>query len=225
MKSWFSPTTVSQVLAKDHFSKWLEKRGYKYYYDFSKCLFKKDTYYSFNGDGLNNPKKIIRIRSENSMVITDNEDIDICKVSQSDFAAPADTFLTVKKKSTDTNGIETNEEYECALNEDTLSTVSLVLDIANFKPYFNKEKSSISFYVSRVSDNKILHCEIVAVNGIGPLLEVEAITPDSPEEHTTDGKCETVEEARELLKDFFLKVFGIMEFEKRTWPEIIKDFS
>ena len=114
----------------------------------------------------------------------------LCKISPTDFKSPARTYLTVKERHTDESGIETNEEYESILdNIETKNTLTKVLEIANFKPYFTKSKGSISFYVNRTSDNKKLHCEIVAVNGLGPLLEVEVFAPASQYDIVEDYMC------------------------------------
>lgn len=81
--------------------------------------------------------------------------------------------------------------------------------------------------VKRTSDNKKLHCEIVAVNGLGPLLEVEVFAPASQYDIVEDYMCGSVADAKELLKEFFWKVVQINEdgLEKRPWPDIIKDLS
>ena len=223
MKAWVSPMQVDKLLS-------LEKStGFKICTLDIEKLFKKDVYYSFNGDVLKEPKRIIRIRTENSAPIEQGkETVDVCKISPTDFKSPAKTYLTVKERHTDENGIETNEEYESILdNIETKNTLTKVLEIANFKPYFTKSKGSISFYVKRTSDNKKLHCEIVAVNGLGPLLEVEVFAPASQYDIVEDYMCGSVADAKELLKEFFWKVVQINEdgLEKRPWPDIIKDLS
>lgn len=223
MKAWVSPMQVDKLLS-------LEKStGFKICTLDIEKLFKKDVYYSFNGDVLKEPKRIIRIRTENSAPIEQGkETVDVCKISLTDFKSPAKTYLTVKERHTDESGIETNEEYESILdNIETKNTLTKVLEIANFKPYFTKSKGSISFYVKRTSDNKKLHCEIVAVNGLGPLLEVEVFAPASQYDIVEDYMCGSVADAKELLKEFFWKVVQINEdgLEKRPWPDIIKDLS
>lgn len=223
MKAWVSPMQVDKLLS-------LEKStGFKICTLDIEKLFKKDVYYSFNGDVLKEPKRIIRIRTENSASIEQGkETIDVCKISPTDFKSPAKTYLTVKERHTDASGIETNEEYESILdNIETKNTLTKVLEIANFKPYFTKSKGSISFYVKRISDNKKLHCELVAVNGLGPLLEVEVFAPASQYDIVEDHMCGSVADAKELLKEFFWKVVQINEdgLEKRPWPDIIKDLS
>lgn len=223
MKAWVSPMQVDKLLS-------LEKStGFKICTLDIEKLFKKDVYYSFNGDVLKEPKRIIRIRTENSAPIEQGKEIvDVCKILSTDFKRPAKTYLTVKERHTDESGIETNEEYESILdNIETKNTLTKVLEIANFKPYFTKSKGSISFYVNRTSDNKKLHCEIVAVNGLGPLLEVEVFAPASQYDIVEDYMCGSVADAKELLKEFFWKVVQINEdgLEKRPWPDIIKDLS
>ena len=223
MKAWVSPMQVDKLLS-------LEKStGFKICTLDIEKLFKKDVYYSFNGDVLKGPKRIIRIRTENSAPIEQGkETVDVCKISPTDFKSPAKTYLTVKERHTDESGIETNEEYESILdNIETKNTLTKVLEIANFKPYFTKSKGSISFYVKRISDNKKLHCEIVAVNGLGPLLEVEVFAPASQYDIVEDYMCGSVADAKELLKEFFWKVVQINEdgLEKRPWPDIINGLS
>lgn len=224
MKAWVSPIQVDKLLN-------LEKStGFDICHLLSiEKLYKKDVYYSFNGDVLKKPKRIIRIRTENSNLIEHyTETVDVCKISPADFTYPAKTYLTVKERHTDESGIETNEEYESILdNIETKNTLTKVLEIANFKPYFTKSKGSISFHVKRISDNKKLHCELVAVNGIGPLLEVEVFAPSSQYDIVEDYMCESVADAKELLKEFFWKVVQINEdgLEKRPWPDIIEGLS
>ncbi|MBO6261210.1 MAG: hypothetical protein J6N95_01210 [Bacilli bacterium] len=223
MKAWVSPVQVDKLLN-------LEKStGFVFVYFLSiEKLYKKDVYYSFNGDVLKEPKRIIRIRTENSALIEQyKETVDVCKISPTDFTYPAKTYLTVKERHTDESGIETNNEYESILDKETENTLTKVLEIANFKPYFTKSKGSISFHVKRISDNKTLHCEIVAVNGLGPLLEVEVFAPGSKYDIVEDYMCESVADAKELLKEFFWKVVQINEdgLEKRPWPDIINGLT
>lgn len=223
MKAWVSPMQIDKLLS-------LEKStGFKICTLDIEKLFKKDVYYSFNGDVLKEPKRIIRIRTENSAPIEQGKEIvDVCKILSTDFKSPAKTYLTVKERHTDESGIETNEEYESILdNIETKNTLTKVLEIANFKPYFTKSKGSISFYVKRISDNKKLHCELVAVNGLGPLLEVEVFAPASQYDIVEDYMCGSVADAKELLKEFFWKVAQINEdgLEKRPWPDIINGLS
>ena len=144
MKAWVSPMQVDKLLS-------LEKStGFKICTLDIEKLFKKDVYYSFNGDVLKEPKRIIRIRTENSAPIEQGkETIDVCEISPTDFKSPARTYLTVKERHTDESGIETNEEYESILdNIETKNTLTKVLEIANFKPYFTKIKGS------RIPDNQ-----------------------------------------------------------------------
>lgn len=222
MKAWVSPMQVDKLLSFE------KSTGFKICTLDIEKLYKKDVYYSFNGDVLKEPKRIIRIRTENSASIEQGkETIDVCKISHTDFKSPARTYLTVKERHTDESGIETNEEYESILDKETKNTLTKVLEIANFKPYFTKSKGSISFYVNRTSDNKKLHCELVAVNGLGPLLEVEVFAPASQYDTVEDYMCGSVADAKELLKEFFWEVVQINEdgLEKRPWPDIINGLS
>lgn len=223
MKAWVSPVQVYELLNLK------KSTGFEISNPFLiEKLYKKDVYYSFNGDVLKEPKRIIRIRTENSALIKQGvETVNVCEISPTDFTHPAKTYLTVKERHTDESGIETNKEYESILNKETENTLTKVLEIANFKPYFTKSKGSISFFVNRTSDNKQLHCEIVAVNGRGPLLEVEVFAPGSHYDIVTEHMCESVAEAKELLKEFFWKVVQIDEdgLEKRPWPDIINGIT
>ena len=183
-------------------------------------LLKTDTFYSFNGERPIKPKNIVRIRKEFSRIkYVDFEELIKGKVGKEKFNR-IEVFLTVKEKHTDDEGIETNQEIEGTLDSGAVEAFTKVMEITNFKPYFEKEKSSLSFYVIRNKDKKKMHCEIVSVNGVGPFLEIEVIVPDNisvPED------CESTQEAQELIKGFFKDVFNITEFDKRTWPQIIED--
>lgn len=202
-------------LANDNFDKY-------YIPDWSEWepLLKTDTFYSFNGERPIKPKNIIRIRKEFSRIkYVDFEELIKGEVGKEKFNH-REVFLTVKEKHTDDEGIETNQEIEGTLDSGAVEAFTKAMEITNFKPYFEKEKSSLSFYVIRNKDKKKMHCEIVSVNGVGPFLEIEVIVPDNisvPED------CESTQEAQELIKGFFKDVFNITEFDKRTWPQIIED--
>lgn len=164
-------------------------------------LMKEDTYYSVNGKKVVKPRELVRIRKEKDF--TENEN-------------PTETiFLTIKRKNVDSEGIETNEEYENVLDEAIYKTLIEGLFTAmKLKPYFNKSKESTSFYVVPDSkDDPILHCEIVTVNGVGPYLEIEITTEDESINATELSNC---------IKAFFKKELGIEEFDGRSWAEIIR---
>ena len=77
----------------------------------------------------------------------------------------------LKLQNTDERGIEVNEETEGILIGDAKAAFEKSMKVCNFKPYFQKRKDSVSFYVAD-KENREMHCEIVNVNGHGPYLEV-----------------------------------------------------
>ena len=178
---------------------------------------KRDTYYSFNGEYITNPKDIIRVREEMEIGEDSFEDIIFGKAKDI-LCGTHKTFLTVKKKSTDENGIETNEETEGILIGDAKTAFEKSMELCNFKPYFQKRKDSVSLYVTDTYNTHEVHCEIVNVNGHGPYLEVEAIVPTI---NGTTNDFQDVESAQNFIKDFFYEAFGITEFDGRNWTEII----
>lgn len=181
------------------------------------AIAKKDEYYSFDGIVPVMPKTVIRLRTEASIGDTTSfEEIVQGQVKsiKDDFQA----FLTVKNKRTDENGIETNDEFEGALQGEAFLAFNKVLEAANFKTYFEKQKTSVSFWCEK--NGHEIHCEIVNVNGIGPYLEVEAFVSENP---TDMCEYKTVEEAQKTIKDFFKSSLKITKFDKRSWMQIIAE--
>ena len=183
-----------------------------------KPFHRRDTYYSFNGEKLNRPTNIIRIREEADIGDELFEDIILGKATKFKDGTNK-TFLTVKAKNTDEKGIEVNEETEGILIGDAKAAFEKSMKICNFKPYFQKRKDSVSFYVAD-KKNREMHCEIVNVNGHGPYLEVEVIVPNV---HCTVQPFHDPDAARDFIEDFFYDVFGITKFDGRSWAEIIKE--
>lgn len=179
---------------------------------------KRDTYYSFNGEKLDCPTNIIRIREEMEIGEDSFEDIILGK-AKTIRDGTHKTFLTVKAKSTDEKGVETNEETEGILVGDAKAAFEKSMKVCNFKPYFQKRKDSVSLYVAD-KENREMHCEIVNVNGHGPYLEVEIIVPTV---NCTVQFFHSPDEARDFIEDFFYDVFGITKFDERSWAEIIKE--
>lgn len=119
---------------------------------------------------------------------------------------PTRTYVTVKEKHTDARGRETNSEYESEVTNKP--AIEELYKAMNFKPYFEKDKRSISFYIE--IEGKKLHAEIVSVNASKIYLEIEACT-DS----------ENAKEYGDLIAHFFKEAFNITEFDGRSWAEII----
>ena len=82
-------------------------------------LFKKDVFYSFNGDAPLKPKNIVRERTEAK--ITEGEFLDIIHGGYIQIG-DMKNFITVKRKNTDCNGVEMNEEYKAPLKQEGLLT-------------------------------------------------------------------------------------------------------
>ena len=181
---------------------------------------RRDTYYSFNGEKLNRPTNIIRIREEAEIGDDSFEDIILGKATKFKEGTNK-TFLTVKAKNTDEKGVETNEETEGILVGDAKAAFEKSMKICNFKPYFQKRKDSVSLYVAHRNEYREMHCEIVNVNGHGPYLEVEVIVPEVKSEK--DWYFNNVDDARNFIEDFFYDVFGITKFDGRSWAEIIEE--
>ena len=181
---------------------------------------RRDTYFSFNGEKLNRPTNIIRIREEADIGDDSFEDIILGKATKFKEGTNK-TFLTVKAKNTDEKGVETNEETEGILVGDAKAAFEKSMKICNFKPYFQKRKDSVSLYVAHRNEYREMHCEIVNVNGHGPYLEVEVIVPEVKSEK--DWYFNNVDDARNFIEDFFYDVFGITKFDGRSWAEIIKE--
>lgn len=183
-------------------------------------LFKKDTYYAFGGITPKNPKTVIRTRSE--ATIGDDTSFDeIIRGKVYSVKSDLKTYLTTKVKDTNSLGIENNVEVEGELVDNANSAFEIAMAAANFAPYFEKRKTSISFYCIN-ENNQEIHCEIVNVNGIGPYLEIEAfVLPDVDEESLCSEEYHDAKTAEAVIRDFFNKL-DILEFEHRSWPEIIE---
>lgn len=175
-------------------------------------LFKKDVFYSFNGDAPLKPKNIVRERTEAK--ITEGEFLDIIHGGYIQIG-DMKNFITVKRKNTDCNGVEMNEEYEGEVSEDAACAFRHAMAAANFKPYFSKNKNSVSFYVQGDKMKHELHCEIVNVSGAGPFLEIETIVSDDADDNEKH-------QAQSEIEQYFW-CLGIKEFDKRDWPTIIKE--
>jgi adenylate cyclase class IV len=181
---------------------------------------RRDTYYSFNGEKLNRPTNIIRIREEAEIGDDSFEDIILGKATKFKDGTNK-TFLTVKAKNTDEKGVETNEETEGILVGDAKAAFEKSMKICNFKPYFQKRKDSVSLYVAHRNEYREMHCEIVNVNGHGPYLEVEVIVPDV--KNKDSSMFDNPADAKNIIEGFFYDVFGITKFDGRSWAEIIEE--
>lgn len=203
-----------------------------YFNNESEYLEKSDEYFSFNGAVLDKPKNIIRIRKEvsaNAFNTLYEEGGESNGFNPSNIALtlenmirPFDsdtlekeskTWLTIKAKNTNSDGVETNEECEGQLNEKSEEAFRKSMEVANFKTYFKKIKRSFSFYVKNEEEDKNkfeMHAELVSVNNIGPYLEIESIV-----------KEKDASEASDQIKWFFGSTLGIITFDERSWPEII----
>lgn len=177
---------------------------------------KSDEYFSFNGEKLSKPKKLIRLREVTK--IYEGQDISLRdgKGTQTESAkfffkentqdeGKTKLWLTIKRKNTLKDGTEINNEYETQIFDK--ETIAALLDIVNYESYFKKEKRSIGFYLQ--SNNYNLHCELVNVNGKGPYLEIETIVDENK-----------VSSAKETIKNFFQTNFSITKFDGRSWAEI-----
>lgn len=176
------------------------------------AIHKVDAYYSFGGIAPKKPKDIIRIRSE--ALVDPAYPIEDIVRQHYNFKIDENfkSFLTVKAKNTEADGTEVNEEYEGELNIDATNAFLRAMEVTNFKQWFRKVKTSISFYVEEISTMREIHCEIVTVNEIGPFLEVECVIDDPA----------AAKAASSTIKKFFKTALGITEFEKRDWPTIIE---
>jgi len=181
---------------------------------------RRDTYYSFNGEKLNRPTNIIRIREEAEIGDDSFEDIILGKATKFKDGTNK-TFLTVKAKNTDEKGIESNEETEGILVGDAKAAFEKSMKLCNFKPYFQKRKDSVSLYVAHRNEYREMHCEIVNVNGHGPYLEVEVIVPDV--KNKDSAMFDNPADAKNIIEGFFYDVFGITKFDGRSWAEIIEE--
>lgn len=210
----------------------------------SEYLEKSDEYFSFDGIAPKKPKNIIRIRKEK--VGNANKCLSFfggkacgCNVItvKSILAGNAhpfanvepdkdQTWLTVKAKSTDPTGIETNEETEGQLFGGSEAAFRKSMKVAHFGTYFTKFKRSFSFYVKNKDEDKnrfIMHAELVSVDGVGPYLEIEStIRLENEGADVLDGEdLAKVNEARDQIKWYFAHELGITEFDGRSWVDII----
>lgn len=210
----------------------------------SEYLEKSDEYFSFDGIAPKKPKNIIRIRKEK--VGNANKCLSFfggkacgCNVItvKSILAGNAhpfanvepdkdQTWLTVKAKSTDPTGIETNEETEGQLFGGSEAAFRKSMKVAHFVTYFTKFKRSFSFYVKNKDEDKnrfIMHAELVSVDGFGPYLEIEStIRLENEGADVLDGEdLAKVNEARDQIKWYFAHELGITEFDGRSWVDII----
>lgn len=204
----------------------------------SEFIIKSDTYYSFDGIEPRKPKNTARIREERKYDLKDvisvsspfvdyiNEKdpvvwnsiaikvVNLLSGYNMDFLSPSikqpetQIVLTVKKKKT-ISDYEKNEEFEGKLPADTTIAFMKFVDMTNFKPYFRKDKNTVSFYVEE--DEKNLHCELVSVNGSDVYLEVE---------YCSD---ETNLDVISTIKHFMKNKVGIEKFDRRSWPAIIEE--
>ena len=198
MKAKISDEIVESLLNK-------KVEGFNFTSDFEP-LYKKDAYYSFNGEYLSKPKRIIRERTEALILKPELKDIFKKLVEIGDMRY----YITVKEKSIDHNGCELNKEYESSVDENTLTVFHHIMNITNYALYFEKQKLSISYYVKPENEDITLHCEIVNVNNIGPYLEIEV----------TD--CDKTEVAKSYIEKYF-NALSITQFEKRDWHTLIED--
>lgn len=197
----------------------------------SKFLIKTDMYFSFNGETPKKPKHIVRLRNEvaynfkdvlkergvewDPLSYKENADLELVaeksiEMLQTDWDDLMTTdkhycLLTVKEKRTIEDS-EMNTEYEGEMSKEAGMAFYEAMKVANFKPYFLKNKNSISFYIE-----KDLHCEIVSVNGSDVYLEVECCT-DEP----------TIPTPTERIRKF-MNDLGITEFDTRSWADIIDE--
>lgn len=210
----------------------------------SEYLEKSDEYFSFDGIAPKKPKNIIRIRKEK--VGNANKCLSFfggkacgCNVItvKSILAGNAhpfanvepdkdQTWLTVKAKSTDPTGIETNEETEGQLFGGSEAAFRKSMKVAHFVTYFTKFKRSFSFYVKNKDEDKnrfIMHAELVSVDGVGPYLEIEStIRLENEGADVLDGEdLAKVNEARDQIKWYFAHELGITEFDGRSWVDIV----
>jgi adenylate cyclase class IV len=176
------------------------------------ALHKSDTYYSFGGIAPKTPKNIIRVRDEGTIENPDFKKIITGKLTEKTISN-WHAYLTIKEKNTSPSGIESNKEYEGEITPAKLP-FEMAMSIANFKPYFFKVKDSISFYVEYNEGGNIpeLHCEIVNVNGIGPFLEVEVTSDNFSKDDIVFW-----------INRFFEENIGCIDFDKRSWPQIIEE--
>lgn len=189
--------------------------------DTAKFLIKADRYFSFGGIEPKEPKQNIRLRDEVSysfrellkekrIYINDSKAItELLQTDWDDLLTSDDRYclLTIKEKKT-LEDSEMNEEHEGKMDKEAGMAFRRAMKIANFQPYFIKNKNSISFYIEE--SGWLLHCEIVSVNGSDIYLEVEC--------------CTGATDPTDTIREFMFKL-GINKADTRSWSEIIKETS
>lgn len=214
----------------------------------SEYLEKRDEYFSFDGIAPKKPKDIIRIRKEkvgyafkclsffggDACGCNVNNIKNILAGNAHPFANVTpdkeQTWLTVKAKSTDPYGIESNREAEGPLGMGAEEAFRKSMKITHFDTYFTKFKRSFSFYVRNKDEDKndfIMHAELVSVDGIGPYLEIEStVKLENEDADVLDGadlfKRNT---ARDQIKWYFKYELGITEFDDRSWVDILAEYD
>ena len=217
----------------------------KFFNKETEYLEKSDEYFSFGGVAPKKPKNIIRIRKEKSAVnapilvfpflkffgsssiTVENILTGYIHPFENTELAKEQTWLTVKAKNTNSDGIEINEETEGQLSVDTEKAFRKSMNITNFQPYFTKFKRSFSFYVKNEDEDFEMHAELVSVNGIGPYLEIESTI--KLENENAYSRIDTIQDlakvntAMDQIKWFFKHELGITEFDGRSWVDIIEE--
>lgn len=187
-------------------------------------FYKKDTYYSLNGEMPQEIKNIIRIRQQSTVDSQSHNIFDAIINGKIKYLSPvpgmSKTFLTTKRKNVDEFGVERNEEIEGPMFDTTVEAFENAMKVANFAPYFVKEKTAASFYVLEESTKYEMHCEIVNVNGVGPYLEIECFADDKLY-RMHKGCFKSTEKAKEFIQRYF-RAIGITEFETKNWIELTK---
>lgn len=185
-------------------------------------LYKKDTYYSLHGIMPQETKDTIRIRQQSTVDSQSHNIFDAVINGKIKHLSPvpgmSKTFLTTKCKNVDELGVERNKEVEGIMFDTTVEAFENAMKIANFAPYFVKEKTAASFYILEESTKYEMHCEIVNVNGVGPYLEIECFADDKLY-YQYEGCFKSVEKAKELIQRYF-RAIGITDFETRNWIEL-----
>lgn len=187
-------------------------------------LYKEDTYYSLHGIMPKEIKDIIRIRRSSTVDSGTHNIFDAIINGKIKHLSPvpgmSKILLTTKCKNVDEFGVERNKEIEGPMFDTTVEAFENAMKIANYAPYFVKEKTAASFYVLEESTKYEMHCEIVNVNGVGPYLEIECFADDKLY-CMHEGCFASVEKAKELIQRYF-RAIGITEFETRNWIELTK---
>lgn len=218
MKALVTDEQIDKILHED-----LSKYGFKMK-EGTELLYKCDNYYSKGGEVVKKPTTVVRTRTEALLPPEPLSKIlhGKCEEIMSDGKR---IFITVKRKTTLPDGVETNEETEGVISEDALVAFNLAMEAAGWKPYFTKSKQSISFYMEVLDGpckGKEIHCELVNMSGKGPYLEIEAFVPyGAKKEDISELDFESVIDAQRTIKEFFEKVLGIAEFDGRSWYKIL----